>query len=136
MRRLLVLDRLLREKLLNLVAGAEAPQGRLNDAVEEERGIDEHGETHNLQRLERLPAEAERDDPDEERPAGVNGRPRGRTDGPRHGEAEEVEATGTSGQRDLGTVGRCAYPMLIMMRTLVTQMRFCIICRRPSCMSK
>lgn len=87
-----MLHGLLGQQLLHLLLGPQEFEGRLDDAVEQEGEVDEQGETGNLQPLERLPAEAERDDPDEEGPAGVDGRAGGGADGPRDGEAEEVEA--------------------------------------------
>jgi len=87
-----MLHRLLGQQLLHLLLGLQELKGRLDDAVEQEGEVDEEGEAGHLQPLERLPAEAERDDPDEEGPAGVNGRAGGGADGPRDGEAEEVEA--------------------------------------------
>lgn len=87
-----VFHRLLGEQLLDLLLGPQELERRLDDAVEQEGEVDEQGEAEDLQPLERLPAEAERDDPDEERPAGVDGRAGGGADGPRDGEAKEVEA--------------------------------------------
>lgn len=84
---------LLGQQLLYLLLGPQELKGRLDDAVEQEGEVDEEGEAKDLQPLESLPAEAERDDPDEERPAGIDGRAGGSTDGPRDGKAEEVEAT-------------------------------------------
>ncbi len=86
-----MLDRLFREQLLNLL-DAQALERGLDDAVEEESEVDEQGEAEDLQPLESLPAEAERDDPDEEGAAGVDGGARGGGDAARDGEAEEVEA--------------------------------------------
>lgn len=87
-----VLHWLLGQQLLDLLLGPQELKGRLDDAVEEEGEVDEQGEADDLQPLERLPAEAERDDPDEERPARVDGRAGGGADAARDGEAEEVEA--------------------------------------------
>ena len=61
---LVVLDRILGQQLLDLVH-LEKLKRRLHDAVEQKGEVDEQHETDNLQPLERLPAEAERDDPDE-----------------------------------------------------------------------
>lgn len=68
-----VFHRLLGQQLLDLLLGPQELKGRLDDAVKEEGEVDEQGEADDLQPLERLPAEAERDDPDEEGPAGVDG---------------------------------------------------------------
>lgn len=87
-----MLDRLLRQQLLELLLRLEEVEGRLDDAVEEEGEVDEQREAGDLQPLERLPPEAQRHDPDEQRPARVDGRPRRRADVARHREAEEVEA--------------------------------------------
>jgi hypothetical protein len=91
MRALVMLNRLLREQLLDLL-DAEELKRRLDDAVEQEGEVDEECKPGNLQPLECLPAQAERDDPDEQGAARVDGRPRGSADAARDGEAEEVEA--------------------------------------------
>ncbi len=54
-----------RQQLLHLLAGLEELEGRLDDAVEEKREVDQEDEPHDLQRLERLPAQAEGHQPDE-----------------------------------------------------------------------
>lgn len=74
---------LLGQQLLNILIGPQELKGRLDDAVEQEGEVDQQGEAKDLQPLECLPAEAERDDPDEEGPAGVDGRAGGGADGPR-----------------------------------------------------
>lgn len=86
-----VLDGLLREQLLDLLVRLEEVERRLHEAVEQEGEVDQQREAEDLQPLERLPAEPQRHDPDEERPARVDGRPRRGADGARDGEAEEVE---------------------------------------------
>ena len=88
---LVMLDRLLGKQLLDLL-DAEEGKGRLDDAVEQESKVDEQHEAGDLQPLERLPAEAERDDPDEEGAARVDGGARRGADAARDREAEEVEA--------------------------------------------
>ena len=70
--RLVMLDRLLGQQLLDFL-DLEELQRRLDNAVEEEGEIDEEGETDHLQPLERLPAKAEGDNPDEEGTTRVNG---------------------------------------------------------------
>lgn len=52
---LVVLDRLLREQLLNLAARTQYREGRLHDAVEEESEVDQQREARNLQPLKGLP---------------------------------------------------------------------------------
>jgi hypothetical protein len=86
-----MLNRLFRQELLHL-SHAEELERRLNDAVEEEGEVHQESETDNLQPLERLPAEAERDHPDEQGTAGVDGGARRGADAAGDGEAEEVEA--------------------------------------------
>lgn len=110
---------------------AERLERRLDNAVEYKRGIHEHGETHNLEPLERLPAQAERNDPDKECPAGIDSRARGSTDIAGDGKTEEVEATVTnvsSAIVDTAEFACAAYPILIIINKLVTQ-RFlsCVI---------
>ena len=68
-----MLNGLLRKELLDLFIGLQPFERRLDDAVEEESKVDKEHETDNLECLERLPAETERDDPDEEGTAGING---------------------------------------------------------------
>lgn len=83
--------------LAHALAAARAPvqqrlQRRPHNVVEEERAVDEQREADDLQPLEGFPAQAQRDDPDEEGSAGVDCGARGGADGARDGEAEEVEA--------------------------------------------
>ena len=89
---LVVLDRLLRQQLLNLL-DLEKLKGRLDNAVEEEGKVDEKDEAHHLQPLECLPAQTERDQPYEQGAAGIDGRASGGADRSCHRDAEEVEAT-------------------------------------------
>lgn len=86
-----MLDRLLRQQLLNRLSRLEELERRLDQAVEQESKVHQQGEADHLQPLERLPSKAERHDPNEQRTAGVNGRPRCRADGPGDGQAKEVE---------------------------------------------
>ena len=79
-----MLDRLLGEELLDFLAGAQEVEGRPDDAVEQEGEVDEQGEAGDLQPLEGLPAEPQRHDPDEQGPAGIDGRPRRRAHAARH----------------------------------------------------
>jgi len=88
-----MLNRLLGQKLLHLLLNLQELDRRLDDAVEQKGKVHEECETDDLEPLERLPAEAERDDPDEERTARVNRGAGGGADAARDGEAEKVEAT-------------------------------------------
>jgi hypothetical protein len=88
-----VLNRLLRQQLLDLLLRLEAPERRPDDTVEEEGEVHEEGEADDLEPLERLPAEAEGDHPDEEGAARVDGRAGGCADAAGDGESEEVEAS-------------------------------------------
>jgi hypothetical protein len=47
--------------------------GRAHDVVEQESSVHEQNEAKNLEPLKCLPPKAERDDPDEKRPASVDG---------------------------------------------------------------
>ena len=100
-----MLDRLLGQQLLDLL-DAEEGKGRLDDAVEQEGEVDEQHEAGDLQPLERLPAEAERDDPDEEGAARVDGGARRGADAARDGQAEEVEAAAGSWLAERGERGK------------------------------
>lgn len=84
---------LLGQQFLHILLGLEEFEGRGNDAVEEEGEVDQQDEPDNLKPLERLPAETERDDPNKECTASVNGRARGSADGACDGKPKEVEAT-------------------------------------------
>lgn len=95
-----VLDWLLGEELLDLVLGPEERERRLDEAVEQEGEVDEEHEPHDLEPLERLPAQAQGHDPDEEGAARVDGGARGGAHGAGDGEAKEVEPTG--GPRQAG----------------------------------
>jgi hypothetical protein len=66
-------------------------RGRIDDLVEQRCAPDEKRETRHLQPFEGFPAEAERDEPDEECAAGVDCAARCGGDLPGYGEAEEVE---------------------------------------------
>lgn len=66
---------------------------RVDDLVEQRSAPDQQRETDDLQPLEGLPAETQRDEPDEERAAGVDCAAGGGADLARDGEAEEVETT-------------------------------------------
>ena|SRR5690349_12426568 len=90
-----MLNRLLRKQLLDL-PDTEELKRRLNNAVEEESEVNEQGEAYNLQPLERLPAETERNDPNEEGSACIDSRTRGGADTACHGQSEEVEAPETA----------------------------------------
>lgn len=89
---LVMLNWLLREKFLNLVH-LEKLERRLNNPVEQERKVDEQDKANNLQPLERLPAKTERDNPDEQGAASVDGRPRGSADAACNRYTEKVETT-------------------------------------------
>lgn len=88
-----VLYGLLRQQLLDLLLGLEELKRRRDNAVEEEGEVYQQNEAQNLQPFERLPAKAERHDPDEERAACIDRRAGRGADGARNGQAEEVEAT-------------------------------------------
>lgn len=96
---------LLGQQLLHMLLGLEEFKGWGNDAIEEEGEVDQQDESDNLKPLERLPAEAERDDPNKERTASVDRRARGSADGARDGKPKEVEATrGLSMTRSIGVL--------------------------------
>jgi hypothetical protein len=67
---------------------------RVDDFVEQHRAPDQQRETCNLQPFETLPAQAQRDEPDEKCAAGVDCAARCGGDLARDGEAEEVETAG------------------------------------------
>ena len=67
---------------------------RVDDFVEQSCAPDQQRETDDLQPLERLPAQAQRDEPDEERAAGVDCAAGGGADLSGYAEAEEVETAG------------------------------------------
>lgn len=69
----------------------EPLERRPDHAVEDKGRVHEKGESHYLEPLEGLPAKEQRDDPDEERSARVDGRPRRGTDASRYREAKEVK---------------------------------------------
>lgn len=79
-----MLDRLLRQQLLDRLPRLEELERRLYQAVEQEGKVHQQGKSDYLQPLERLPAESERDDPDEQRTARVDGGPRRGTNRPRN----------------------------------------------------
>lgn len=112
-------NRLLRQQLLDLLH-TQKLERRLHEAVEQESEIHQHGKADDLQPLERLPTEAERDDPDEERAARVDSRARGGADGAGDGEAEEVEASGEGVSMVCRGGKGGTYPMLIMIKILDT----------------
>jgi hypothetical protein len=65
---------------------------RVDNLIEQRRAPDQQRETEHLQPLERLPAQAQRDEPDEQRAARVDCAAGCCGDLARDGEAEEVEA--------------------------------------------
>jgi hypothetical protein len=67
---------------------------RVDDLVEQHRAPDQQRETCHLQPLETLPAQAQRDEPDEKRAARVDCAACCGGDLARDGEAEEVETAG------------------------------------------
>lgn len=87
-----MLNGLLRQQFLHILFGLEEFKGRGNDAVEEEGEVHQQDESDNLKPLERLPAEAERDNPNKECTAGVDGRARSSADRACDRKAKEVEA--------------------------------------------
>ena len=88
-----VLDGVLREQRLRLPLHA-CLQRRPDQVVEQERSVHQERKAQHLKPLERLPTKAQREDPDEERAAGVDGGARCGGDGASHRQTEEVEATG------------------------------------------
>jgi hypothetical protein len=92
-RRLVVFDGVLWQQLLDLLH-LEKLKGRLNEAVEQEGEVYKQSKANHLEPLERLPAEAEGDDPDEEGAACVDGGAGCSTDATSDREAKEVEASG------------------------------------------
>lgn len=91
-----MLNRLFGQKPLNLFVLPEELERRLHDAVEQEGEVHQHGKANHLEPFETLPAQAEGHDPDDERPASVNGRAGCCAHAPSNGEAEEVEAADSS----------------------------------------
>lgn len=92
--RLVVLNGLLGQQLFDLgLINLEELEGRIDNAVEKEGKVDEQGKSEDLQPLECLPAQAEGDDPDKERAAGVDGRAGRGGDAAGDGETKKVEAT-------------------------------------------
>jgi hypothetical protein len=67
---------------------------RVDNLVEQRRAPDQERETDDLQPLEGLPAQTQRDEPDEQRAARVDCAAGCCGDLARDGEAEEVEAAG------------------------------------------
>lgn len=88
-----MLDGLLGQQFLHILFGLEEVKGRGDDAVEEEGEVHQQDEPDDLKPLEGLPAKAERDNPDKQCTAGVDGRARGSADGASDRKAKEVEAT-------------------------------------------
>jgi hypothetical protein len=70
-RQSVMLNRILHQQRLRVPLHARL-QRRPNQVVEQERAIHQQRKSTNLQPLERLPAEAKRDDPDEERAACID----------------------------------------------------------------
>ena len=103
-----MLNRLLRQQLLHL-PDAEELEGGLDDAVEQESKVDQQDEADNLQPLKCFPAQAERDHPDEERAARVDGGARGGAHAAGYGETEEVEAT----VEKVSVSGCCCFVLLM-----------------------
>lgn len=89
-----MLYRLLRQQLLDVLFGLEKLKRRRDNTVEEESEVNQQDKAQNLQPLERLPAKAERHNPNKERAAGVDGRAGRGADGARDRKPEEVEAAG------------------------------------------
>jgi hypothetical protein len=86
-----MLNWLLRQEFLRFPLNTSL-EWRPHQIIEQESSVDKQRKTENLKPLERLPAESERDHPDEERAASVDGRARRRRDSARDTEAKEVEA--------------------------------------------
>lgn len=138
-----MLNGLLGQQLFDLgLVNLEELEGRVDDAVEKKGKVDEQGKSEDLQPLECLPAQAEGDDPDEERAAGVNGGAGRGGDAAGDGETEKVEATvlrvsTTSPLRIMiKRESQWTYPMLIMIKKLDTRTAlYSVIWRSPSTMS-
>lgn len=77
-----------------LATGETGLQGRTDDIVEQECTVNEASKTDNLKPFERFPAQPQRDEPDEQSAAGINGATGCGGDGARYRETEEVESTG------------------------------------------
>jgi hypothetical protein len=90
---MMAFDGLLRQQLLNLFVCLQALHWRLYEAVEEESRVHEESETNNLQPLEALPAQPQRDDPDEEGSASVNCRSSRSTNVASDRETKEIESS-------------------------------------------
>ena len=76
-----MLNRILREQRLPLLPHTRLKR-RPDDIIEEKRAINKQREPHNLQPLERLPPEAQTNNPNEQRAARINNTPRRRADTP------------------------------------------------------
>lgn len=87
-----MLNWILRQQHLRLPLDTRLER-RPNQIVEQERAVHQQRKASHLQPLERLPAQAQRHHPDEQRAAGIDRRTRGSRDGARDRQAEEVEAT-------------------------------------------
>ena len=74
------------------IVDPERLQRGLHDVVEDKSEVDQQGKAKDLEPLERFPAQAQRHDPDEESPAGVDGRSRGGAHATGHRETKKVEA--------------------------------------------
>ena len=88
----MMLDRIFGQELLMRSLNARLER-RAYKIVEYECAVHKQCETEDLQPFECLPAQTQRDDPDEERTAGIDGRARRSGDGASYGETEEVETT-------------------------------------------
>ena len=89
---LIMFNWLFGQQLLHVLPWSEKGKRRLDDTVEEEGKVDQHGETNDLELLEGLPAQTERDDPDKQGPASIDGRAGGSAYTTGNGQAKKVEA--------------------------------------------
>lgn len=88
-----MLDRLLRKQDLafSSVRRETGLERGANDIIEEEGAVNEETEASDLEPFERFPAQAQWDEPDEQRTAGIDCAARGSGDGAGDGETEEIE---------------------------------------------
>jgi hypothetical protein len=89
-----VLDGFLRQKLLNLfVWDLEEFERRLDNAIEQEGEVHKQSKADNLKPFEGLPAQSQRDNPDEQGSAGVDSGSGGSTDTSSDRQPKEIETT-------------------------------------------
>lgn len=69
---LLVFDGFLRKQFLHFLVNTQTRQRRLYDPIEYKSRVNQHSKADDLEKLECLPTKTQRDNPDEERSAGIN----------------------------------------------------------------